>query len=266
MDVRNPVGAAPVPGLIMILLTAVYALYLTGVALYRQRATVERGVGMKIYRYEMVICACLMALALDWRFGLQNLLPVAVAVILRLVALAIALPSVAVAVMILARLRDVPRDGADTAIVLGMALEHGRPPADLVARVQAARDYALAHPGMTLILTGGNAPDGGASEAEIMRALLLDMGVDSARVVVEDRAVDTFDNFENVARLVDPARPVVLVTSGYHLLRAGRVARRAGFRHVRGLAARCSPALLPANLMWEIVCMADYLVKALRGA
>ena len=265
MNSQSPAGPVSALGSIMILFTAVYAPYLTAVALYRRRATVDRGIGAKIYRCEMAVCSCLMVLALDLRFNLQTLLPPAAAVILRIIALAVALPSAAAAALILSHLHDVPAEGADAAIVLGMALEHGRPPKDLVYRLEAARDYALGHPGTTLVVTGGNATGDTASEAEIMRGLLSGMGVDPARIVAEDRAADTFANFENVARLVDPARPVVLVTSGYHLLRASRIAQRAGFRDVRGLAARCSPALLPANLMWEIVCMGDYLMKALRG-
>ena len=46
---------------------------------------------------------------------------------------------------------------ADYAIVLGLALENGKPASDLLARLDTAREYLERYPEAHLILTGGNA-------------------------------------------------------------------------------------------------------------
>ena len=84
------------------------------------------------------------------------------------------------------------------------------------------------------------------------------------RIILEGRAVDTPANFQNVARMIDPARPVVIITSGYHMLRASAIARDAGFTDVRRLSAKCDPVFLPANIAWEIVCEIDRLTQRMK--
>ena len=65
--------------------------------------------------------------------------------------------------------------------------------------------------------------------------------------VVAGRPVGTAGG--EVLPLVDPAGPVLLVTSGYHMLRAAALARDAGFAQVQGLSAPMDGPTLPANLL-----------------
>ena len=90
-----------------------------------------------------------------------------------------------------------------------------------------------------------------------MRDLLVRRGVAGERVRLEDRSTDTRENFLNVARMVDPSRPVAIVTSGCHMLRAAGLARGAGFAHVLRVPARDDPARLPANVLWEVICVVN---------
>lgn len=79
------------------------------------------------------------------------------------------------------------------------------------------------------IIASGGRPDATAvqSEAEAMRALLLDLGVPASAIVVEDRSRNTIENLRFVRELAGGER-VALVTSGYHMARALRLARRFG--------------------------------------
>lgn len=238
-------------GAILAILTAVYAVYLAFVARYRQRVTAQRSAVMGILRYELLICACALLAALPCPWPL------------RLMGLALVIPALVLLGLILRHMGDVPAAPADTAVVLGMALEKGRPNRDLLHRVAAAANWAQGHPGAALVVTGGNR-NGGLSEAEVMRDLLVERGVAPGRIILEDRAVDTPANFQNVARMIDPARPVVIITSGYHMLRASAIARDAGFTDVRRLSAKCDPVFLPANIAWEIVCEIDRLTQRMK--
>ena len=142
---------------------------------------------------------------------------------------------------------------ANHAIVLGLALEDGKPTDDLLARLAVAERYVTDEPNATLILTGGNPDASGKTEAAAMRELLLQLGVPGERMILEDKAETTKENFRNTAKRVNPDDPIVLISSNYHMDRAVQTARSAGFAHIQRLPARSSIALFGANVMWEAI-------------
>ena len=249
------------PGDGAMLLAAGMTVYLTAVMLYRRRRIVEQAGYMRIYRVELALCACLHALALDARFGLEVLLPSKwLAWMVRAASLGVLLPACVLAAMVLRRLGDVPSGQSENIIVPGLALENGRPTPELISRLDAARGYAMAHPQATLIVTGGNGGYGAASEARVMGDWLLSKGIDAARIRIEDRSTDTITNFRNAALMIDTAAPVLLVTSGYHMLRASALAHGSGFGNVQCLSTWCEWVFLPANIVWEVICLANNLI------
>ena len=80
-----------------------------------------------------------------------------------------------------------------------------------------------------MILTGGNADASGRTEAAVMREILAERGVADVRMILEDQAKSTKDNFKNTAQIIDPGKPVVLISSDYHMDRAVQTAKAAGF-------------------------------------
>ena len=120
-------------------------------------------------------------------------------------------------------------------------------------RLDAAEAYLRENPQAVLILTGGNPDESGRTEAAVMRDLLAARGVAADRMVLEDRAEDTRENFRNTARLVDPGEPIVLISSNYHMDRAVRTAKRAGFAEVLRRPAPSSALHFGANVMWEVI-------------
>ncbi|HZQ00371.1 MAG TPA: YdcF family protein [Reyranella sp.] len=80
-----------------------------------------------------------------------------------------------------------------------------------------------------VVVSGGAvfaAPSGG-TEAKAMADMLVLLGVPREAILVEDRSRNTLDNISFVHRLVHDER-VALVTSGYHMPRAMKIAREAG--------------------------------------
>ena len=134
-----------------------------------------------------------------------------------------------------------------------MALQEGQPTQDLILRLDTAQRYLEENPGAALILTGGNPDEQGVTEAGVMRRILLERGVPEERLMLEDQASSTRENFVNSARLLDPAQPVVMISSNYHMDRAVRTARKAGFQSVLRLPAPSDPLMYGVNVMWEVI-------------
>lgn len=147
----------------------------------------------------------------------------------------------------------------DAIVVLGGSIGPAVPPLrpdpelfDSSDRVwHAARLY---HRGLAprIILSGGSyhvatgqAPQT-QTEAMAMREFLLALGVPDAAIVMEGKSLNTIENMQNTRALVGPAR-VALVTSGFHMPRALRLAKRAG------LNAEAFPTdwqVLPGTAPW----------------
>lgn len=232
--------------------------YLTLIMMHRQRTTVDRGTNMRAYRSEMLICLAFMVFALDIRLGF----PGVAGWIIRIPILCFLLLIIALVGMILSGMRPKRdnRPDAELVIVLGMALENGKPTGDLIARLCTAAGYMRLHPLAGTIVTGGNRSESSESEADVMRHILIEQRIEEHRILVEDRSVDTVDNFRNIARMVNPSEPCVLVTSSYHMRRAAALAKEAGFSSVQMLPAKPELLFLPANLMWETVCLAEHIL------
>ena len=126
----------------MAVIIVILAAYLVAVTAWRVRVTAQRGTCWKICGYELLIClsALLAVSPVPWP--------------LRLAGLALTLPALALLGLILLHMRDVPDGTAEHIIVLGMALENGRPNRDLLYRVEAAANCTQKHPAAAVIVTG----------------------------------------------------------------------------------------------------------------
>ena len=102
-------------------------------------------------------------------------------------------------------------------------------------------------------LTGGNADGSGRTEADVMHDILLERGVAEDRMILEDQANSTKENFRNTAKMIDPREPVVLISSDYHMDRAVRTAESAGFSDVLRLPAPSSFRNYGANILSEVI-------------
>ncbi len=100
----------------------------------------------------------------------------------------------------------------------------GRLSASGLARLVEGVRLLRALPRAQLIVSGPGEP-GRRSHAEVLAAAAESLGVDPARVRLIDTAHDTEEEAQVVAGIVGD-RPVALVTSAWHLPRAGRLFRQ----------------------------------------
>ena len=99
----------------------------------------------------------------------------------------------------------------------------GRP----VATVELARRYPTAR----IIFSGGTPSKNIAPESTVARYIFTQLGIAPGRVMYEERARDTWENFIFSRPLAKPKQGEVwlLVTSAYHMPRAMAVARATGW-------------------------------------
>ena len=227
-------------GSLCIILAVAFTVYLSVIMIQRINMVVLKDSYIKIFKYELAICAAFLALAFDIRFGfftaMRSKFLKFIGWLLRL-ALVLAVGFVICLGVKIGVSGVVKNTGpAENVIVLGLALQNGQPTPDLISRVDSAAKYANAYPNSKFILTGGNPDENGKTEAAVMRDLLT-----------------TIENFKNVANIINPTLSVVLITSDYHMDRAVRIAQDAGFTYVMRRPAPSSQLEYGVNVMWEVV-------------
>ena len=121
---------------------------------------------------------------------------------------------------------------ADVIIALGAGLRRdGRPGPALTRRSQQAA--ALWREGFAplVLCTGGQAENYPRSEASACREILLAQGLPAAAILLEERSRSTEENAIYSRQVLDELglTSVVLVSDGYHMLRAGWLFRQRGF-------------------------------------
>lgn len=124
-----------------------------------------------------------------------------------------------------------PRRNLDYIIVLGAGLMGDKVTPLLASRInKALKILAKQQDSCRLIMSGGQGDDELVSEAEAMAHYAIEKGVAPERVILEDKAVNTFENIELSYVLMATLQPkVAIVTNYYHLFRALVIARQQGY-------------------------------------
>lgn len=137
------------------------------------------------------------------------------------------------------------------AIVLGAKVNGTYPSNALLYRLEGALDYLERNPSSIAIVSGGQNDDEGISEAACMRAWLIEHGIASDRIVMEENSFSTKQNLANSFEIIrsmggDPSRDVAVVSSAYHLYRATLIAQDLG-ASVRTVSCECGVLPLAVN-------------------
>ncbi len=144
-------------------------------------------------------------------------------------------------------------------VVLGAKVNGTAPSLSLNDRIDAAEIYLKANPEAIAILSGGQGPDEGISEAQCMYEQLTGRGIDPERLWLEDKATSTWENLNFSLDLIEEKtgnRPetIGLISSEYHLFRAGLFARDCGVTAVG----------IPAKTQW-LSLRINYFLREVAG-
>ena len=140
--------------------------------------------------------------------------------------------------------QDLSAIRADAVVVLGAGVNGTQPSLSLRTRLDAALDYLEDNPDIPVVLTGGRGYGEEITEAQCMYDYLTERGVDPERLILEENAANTVQNFSFSRPLleeagIDPAEDLVaVVTNDFHIYRARLLAARQDYGYAFGVPAR----------------------------
>ena len=155
--------------------------------------------------------------------------------------------------------RHKPSFGADYILILGCVIRRDGTPTPLLrGRVDKAVAYwreQLEQTGKRAILmpSGGQGPGEVIAEAESMRRYLIENGIPSDAIHIEDQSKNTYQNMTCSKALIEQEKQaprVVYATTGYHVFRSGVWAKLAGLR-VEGMGSKTKWWYWPNAFMRE---------------
>lgn len=132
-----------------------------------------------------------------------------------------------------------PQGKLDYLIVLGAQVHGETPSKALKLRLDAAEKAWKENGEPILLLSGGKGFGENISEAECMRRVLTEKGIPEEKMLLEDASVSTEENLRFCAQLAECREGRTgIVTNNFHVFRAGRLAKKLGYKNVCGIAAK----------------------------
>lgn len=151
--------------------------------------------------------------------------------------------------------------GADAVIVLGAAVHGDKISLTLQNRLDLALEYVEGDDHAVIVVSGAKGRQELVSEGEASREYLLSKGFDDERIIVEDRARNTYENFMYSKKLLDKRLgadySAIYVTNTFHVYRAGLAARQAGLE-IDGIGCGAKFYIQPNNYLRESIAVMKY--------
>lgn len=137
----------------------------------------------------------------------------------------------------------------DAIVILGAAQFNGRPTDVFSARLQRGLDLYEAGYAPWIIVTGGKQDTDLYTEADAAETWLMDRGVPQDAILKETVGRDTWQNLQGAKAAGDPhnVKSILIVSDGFHLFRAERMANAIGFE------SYTSPAIDSPIRPWSAV-------------
>lgn len=149
----------------------------------------------------------------------------------------------------------------DAVIVLGAAVHGDKVSRTLAYRLDKAAEYSAENPEALIIVSGGKGPQEAVTEASAMEQYLIRKGVSAQRIVKEEKATSTFENFkfskEVLDRCLKDGYSCAYITSDFHLYRAGSIAKQAGI-DAEGLGSHTEWYNLPPSYLRESLAVVKF--------
>lgn len=144
----------------------------------------------------------------------------------------------------------------EAVIVLGCGLHGDTPSSNLIDRLTAAIDYSSKNTDAVIVVSGGQGPQEDCTETEAMYKYLVEKGVPSERIIMEDKATSTNENYRFSKEILDGIfgddYEVVYITNSFHSYRAGKLAELNGL-NAKAYNARTKLSSVIPNYCREVL-------------
>ena len=149
----------------------------------------------------------------------------------------------------------------DAIIVLGCGLNSdGTPSHTLQNRLDGCIEYHTKNPDSYIVVTGAVSRFGNMTEGAAMKKYLVDKGINAEKILVDEKATNTRENFENSLQLLNSNEinkdNIAFVTNSFHIYRARHYALLAGFSDINVLSVKTDRAVFLPAVIREVCAVA----------
>ena len=167
----------------------------------------------------------------------------------------------ALAAYVLGYARTTAEYDEDAIIVLGCGLNSdGTPSPTLEHRLEGSLDYYEKNPDCYVVVSGGYSRFHNATEGSAMKKYLADNGIPAEKILVDEQATNTKENFEYAMQLLRQAGVkadnIVFVTNDFHIFRSTAYAKQAGFVGITSISTKTDWAVFVPAVLREVCAVA----------
>ena len=165
-----------------------------------------------------------------------------------------------VEVIIFSAFFEKPKEDVEYIVVLGTTVyEHG-PCYLLRQRLNEAAKWAEIYEDAKIVVTGGQGKTEPFTEgSEMRRYLIEELGISEDRIIVEEASMNTYENMTFTGEILEKEdetfsyenTAILVVTNDFHMYRAMKIARKAGFETVSGAPSGTYIFLFPHYMVRE---------------
>jgi uncharacterized SAM-binding protein YcdF (DUF218 family) len=138
-------------------------------------------------------------------------------------------------------------------LILGTAVKGTTPSLTLQGRLDKALEYLNnTNDDLYIVVSGGQGDGENISEAISMKIYLVQHGISENKIIIEDKSTSTFENFnysknkiENHSSKKIENLNVKIVTTDFHSLRSGLIAKRNGYKNITFYSSKSLPQFMP---------------------
>lgn len=164
--------------------------------------------------------------------------------------------------MIIAQMFKKPQENLEYVIVLGAQVRGTTITKTLRKRLDVAVEYLDANPDTIAIVSGGKGDGEDLSEAQCMYDYLVENGIDSDRVIMEDKSTSTDENIRFSMAIIEEEYEgedldVGIITNNFHVYRTVKVCEKKGYE-VDGISADSDNILFANYMVREFFALVQY--------
>ncbi len=140
----------------------------------------------------------------------------------------------AVECLIISKGHSDPEIRSNYLVILGAGIKGEQISLALFERLNSGVQYLEKYPDTRVIVTGGQGRGEDITEAEAMRRFLVSKGIAEDRIIIEDKATSTMENFYLSREIINRSSgenetDITFVTNKFHIMRSKMLASRNGF-------------------------------------